>query len=80
MELLHLLLDGRQSSVAEHLQALPHTILSKNDMVDKVGYLINFLVERCNCVEKRFDFLVMFAVMIVIWIFLLTRLVFVGSF
>ena len=45
MELLHFLLDGRQSSVAKHLHAFIYAILSKNDMVDEVGYFIYLFVE-----------------------------------
>ena len=37
MELLYFLLDGHQSSVTEHLQALAYTILSENDMVNEVS-------------------------------------------
>ena len=49
-------------------------------MVDKIGYFIHFLVERSDRVKEWLDLLVMFAIMIIIGVFLLTGLVFVGFF
>ena len=49
-------------------------------MVDEIGYFIHFLVEKCDHIEEWFDFLIMFAIMIIIGVLLLTGLVFVGSF
>ena len=78
MELLHFLLDGSQSLFPEHLQTLSHAILGKDNMVDEVSYLIYFLVERCYGVEKWLDFFIIATVMVIIWIFLLTGLVFIS--
>ena len=73
MELLHFLLDGSQSSVAEHLQTLLYAILVKDNMIDEVSYLIYFLVERCYGVEEWLDFLIMATVMIIMTVFFSMR-------
>ena len=80
MELLQFLLDGSQSLVAKHVQTLLYALLGKGNMVDEVSYLIYFLVERCYGVEKWLDFFIIATVMVIIWIFLFTGLVFISLF